>query len=419
MTYAKLIKEQKLERGGRLLVARVPGSGHVWVDGSIAGGTRLSGSRALAEIHAAMLLEGTAKHTKRDVQLLLDKIGASLSFSAGTDRLSWHAHCRTEDLGAILALIAEVLRGAVFPAKELAALKKRVESELSLEAQNTRAQASIGLSRLIYPAEHPNHSEETGAVLAGLAKLSRKDLQAYHARAIDASTLVLAVAGDITLAAAKEVTEKKLSRLPRGTVSLHPVAPAHPYEAQDARTVIKDKASVDLLLGAATGITKDHPDYPALVLGLQILGDRNGFAGRLMQTVRERDGLTYGVYAMPAGFGTTDGAATIWATFAPELFEKGRDAVMREVRALLASGATAAEVKLHARMHAARMQTALASAGALAHTAHAIAAEGRSPSYLDTFPQRILALTPAQVTKALRAYLAPENVSSSAAGPVT
>lgn len=418
MTYASLIKEKKLERGGRLFVARVPGSKHVWIDGSIAGGTRLSGNRALAEVHAAMLLEGTAKKTKRDIQILLDKLGASLSFSATTDRLAWHAHCRTQDLGTILSLIAEALREPAFPAKELATLKKRFEAELALEGQNTRAQAQIGLSRLIYPEGHPNRDEPTVAALTALAALTRTDLKKYHERAVDAATIVLAVAGDITAVAAKEAAEKKLARLPRGVVSLPPITPAQPRTAQHEQAIIKDKASIDYMLGAATGITKDHPDYPALVLGLQILGDRNGFSGRLMQTVRERDGLTYAIYATPNGFGAADGAAVIWATFAPQLFEKGEAAIMREVVQLLESGPAAAETKLHAQMYAARIQTSLASATALARTAHALGAEGRSMGYLDEIPRRILKLTPAQVTKALRIYLAPEHLSSTAAGPV-
>lgn len=416
MSYAKLIKEKKLERGGCLLVARVPGSKHVWIDGSIAGGTRLAGNRALAEVHAAMLLEGAAKKTKRDIQILLDKLGASLSFSVTADRLAWHAHCRTQDTGAILSLIAEVLREPAFPAKELATLKKRFEAELALEGQNTRAQAQIGLTRLIYPEGHPNRDETTAAALTALAALTRNDLKKYHERAVDAATMVLAIAGDITVSAAKEAADKKLARLPHGAVRLAPVTPAQPHTTEHAQTAIKDKASIDYMLGAATGITKDHADYPALVLGLQILGDRNGFSGRLMQAVREQDGLTYGIYATPNGFGAADGAAVIWATFAPQLFEKGKAAIAREVKQLLESGPTAAETKLHAQMYAARVQTSLASAGALARTAHALAAEGRKMNYLDDFPPRILKLTPAQVTKALRAYLAPENLSSSAAG---
>jgi zinc protease len=416
MTYQTLIKEKKLNRGGRLLVARVPGSKHVWIDGSIAGGVRLAGNRALAEVHAAMLLEGTAKKTKRDIQVLLDKLGASLSFSASADRLAWHAHCRTQDLGAVLSLVAEVLHESALPTKELTTLKKRFEAELALEGQNTRAQAQIGLSRLIYPEGHPNRDETTAGALATLAALTRNDLKKYHERAVDATTTVLAIAGDITLAAAKDAVDKKLARLPRGTVTLPGFAPAQSHAGEHAETSIKDKASIDYMLGAATGITKDHADYPALMLGLQILGDRNGFSGRLMQTVRERDGLTYAIYSTPNGFGTADGAAVIWATFAPQLFEKGKAAIVREVNLLLENGPTAAETKLHRQMYAARIQTSLASAAALARTAHTLAAEGRPIGYLDTFPQRILALTPAQVAKALRTYLAPENLSSAAAG---
>src|SRR5690606_39381906 len=50
------------------------------------------------------------------------------------------------------------------------------------------------------------------------------------------------------------------------------------------------------LLLAQLGIPRGHPDYAALYLGNQILGG-GGFGTRLMEEVREKRGLTYGVYS--------------------------------------------------------------------------------------------------------------------------
>ena len=49
------------------------------------------------------------------------------------------------------------------------------------------------------------------------------------------------------------------------------------------------------LMLAQLGIPRGHPDWPALFLGNQILGG-GGFGARLMEEVREKRGLTYGIY---------------------------------------------------------------------------------------------------------------------------
>ena len=172
------------------------------------------------------------------------------------------------------------------------------------------------------------------------------------------------------------------------------------------------------MIGVATGITKDHSDYPALVLGLQVLGIP-GFTGRLMSTVREIEGLTYGVYAYPAGFSNSDGYAVISATFAPELFAQGRAAIAREIRLIVEKGITEQELKRNAHMYDARTRIACANSSDLARAAHVIASENRKPTYLDEFPERILKLTRKEVNNALKKYLVLDNMSESAAGPVT
>ena len=185
-------------------------------------------------------------------------------------------------------------------------------------------------------------------------------------------------------------------------------------------TSIPDKASIDFMLGIATGITNDHPDYLALMLGLQILGSRGGFNGRLMKIVREEEGLTYGICSYPGGFSSgADGYIAVSATFAPELFERGRASTLREVRRIVAQGPTAIEVKRHASMYEARSRVLCANSADLSRIAHDITVEKKRPSYLDEFPKRVLKLTKAQVHKALQKYLIPENLSESIAGQIT
>ena len=64
------------------------------------------------------------------------------------------------------------------------------------------------------------------------------------------------------------------------------------------------------------------------------------------------------------------------------------------------------------------MRTGCTSSGEFARAGHDTVAEGRSPSYLDTFPKKVLALTPKQVHQTLRNYINLDQCSESAAGPI-
>ncbi len=418
MSYASKITERKFAWGGRGLVTKFAAHGRVSITGSIAGGARLAGSRALAEAHASMLLEGTRKKTKTDIQILLDDLGASLSFSVEKDRLVFSGHVRASYTKKLLMLVSEVLREPSFPVKEFATVVDRMRAELSIEGQETRTQAAINLSQLLYAPEHPNYQASTADSRAALEKLTRKDLERYHARAVERSSLVVSIAGDLPQAEAFKLIDTIFSKLPKSAAALPQFDAALPSRAKLKHVHLEDKSSIDYMLGIATGITKDHADYPALLLGLQILGNRSGFTGRLMRTVREVEGLTYGVYAFTSGFLKADGFAAVWATFAPALFEKGKAAVMREINKIVDEGPTDEEVGKHRMMFEARSRVMLSNSSDLARAAHDIAIEGRKPSYLDEFPKTMLKVTRAQVASALRKYLITADLSESAAGPV-
>ena len=60
---------------------------------------------------------------------------------------------------------------------------------------------------------------------------------------------------------------------------------------------IPSRQNIDFSIGAPLPITMHHPDYAPLLFGITVLGKWGGFTGRLMSTVREKEGLTYGIYA--------------------------------------------------------------------------------------------------------------------------
>lgn len=381
-------------------------------------GSRATSDDELANVHAQMLLEGTQQYKKKDLQIALDTIGASLSFSAGNDRLLWQGKVRSVHLEKLLALITEILLRPAFPKPELEILKKREQSALALQAQDTRAQAQVALSRMLFAKDHPNYPQTTAQSQAALRAVSQKRLQAYHKK-INRNSLVFSIAGDIAPSKAFSFVEHCFKQLPAAKTQITKIKSAAAPRAQKKATHIKEKASVDYFAAIAPRITNTHADYPALVLGLQVLGNRGGFTGRLMRIVREQEGLTYGVYSYPAGFAhNTDGYTVAWGTFAPQLFEKGRAAILREIKRIVTEGAGDDEVRKHGKLFRARARVLLSNSGSLARAAHDTVVDHKPLSYIESFPKSVAKLSAKEVNKVLKKYLLIDKLSESAAGPV-
>lgn len=421
--YSRLIKEKIFTRGAlkgaKALVTYFPTKGAVSFVGSVKAGNRAWPHAEQAHLHATMLLEGTNKHTKKEIQQLLDSMAATLSFTATDERLVFSGRVRTVHLSKVLGLVAECLTEPAFPEAELEVLKGRELSNLMLASQDTRRQAGILLARELYSAEHPNYDDTTEESKEALTSTTSALLRSRHKTLIGRANLVLSVAGDITPPKAHALMEKSFGILPETRIAFAPYKKSAPVSAKRVIKTISEKASIDYMLGIATGITKTHKDYAPLLLGIQVLGNRSGFSGRLMKTVREEEGLTYGVYGLLEGFEhAADGFLYIWATFAPQLFQKGRVSIMRQVKLIVEKGAGEDEVKKHRELYEARARVQLSNSAALAGAAHQVTVEGLPLSYLDTFPKKVVKLSAKEVNSVLKKYLVPKLLSEAAAGPV-
>lgn len=417
--FSKNTETKNFAWGGKAFLLPFSSKDVVSIEGSVLGGKRYGTRPEIAQTLAAMLTEGTKRRTKKQIQEFLDSIGASVSFTAGQDRLEFTAHSRAARIDEVLKLIAEMLAEPTIPQKELALLKKRALGNLVLAAQNTRTQAEIRLSRLLYAPGHPNRGRTTEEEKASLLKLDRGELSAFHKRIIGGNSLIIAASGDIEPAKLFKSIDTHFKKLPRRNAGTLPASKITANEPLQAAVHITGKSNIDYMAGVRTGLRHTDEDYLPLMLGVHILGHTGGFTGRLMRTVREKEGLTYLAYSYLSGFDDRmDGHVMAWGTFAPQLFEKGRAGFLREIISIAKEGVTEEELRSQAHMYAARMHVRLSNTRALAAALHDTVAEGRELSYLDELPEKVRALSREQVNAALKKYLQPERIAEAVAGPV-
>ncbi|MBP9906328.1 MAG: insulinase family protein [Rhodoferax sp.] len=373
-----------------------------------AGRAQVIGNPAVAALTSMLLDKGTLQQDKFAITQRLEAVGASLHFSAGVDTLSINAKCLKKDLPLVLGLMAEQLRTPALSADEFAKVKQQLAGGIKRSLENTDFRAADSFSRIIYPLGHPNRSTEPNQLLAAIETAQLDEVKAFHRAHYGPAHMTLVVVGDLADTNVPAEVEKVFTGWQGGSAPVrHAKAPS--LGAAKVETVpVNGKTSVSVLLGQATGLGHQHPDALALRVATAILG--SGFTGRLMATVRDQEGLTYGVSASMGSDSYNQGDWRIGATFSPALLEKGLASTRRQLDLWFLEGVTAAEVDARKTNLIGSFQVALSTTDGLATTLLTAIERGYPLSWIDDYPAQIRALTPAQVNTAIKTYLQPQHM---------
>jgi zinc protease len=411
------IQEYALGEGGRLFIAATGTHDLVIVEGSVLGGPNMLPRQrdVLPALAASLLDAGTAKRSKAAIREGLAAKGISLAFGARGDRTSFAGQCFPEYLPALLEVIVECLGQASFPQAEVLSAKTRALGALAEERSNTRAQAERKLTELVYDPTHVNYACTLAEDEKRVRALTRADFQMFRTL-LGRGGLVLAIAGDVSAAAARASAEKAFGRLGHGTTAVpEKRANQKSPRAIEERIHIADKANIDTCFGASVPMTLEHPLYHALRVGADMLGG-GPFTTHLMRTIRERDGLTYAIQASLPGFRVdTDGCFEIWANFTPPRFDESVSKTLEEIQIFLKTGVTPTALQETKERVVGSYAVSLATTQNLASALHALGVNGRPLSYLAEYPRIITALTVTQVKSAL-ALVPFDKLSIAAAG---
>ena len=392
----------------------------VTIYGSLYGGEVFNSSDncALSDVTAAMLDKGTRQRDKFAISGLLESVGAHISFSSDDYRVNFAARCLREHMPLVLELLAEQLREPAFEEADLESLKKRMLGNLLRDQESTHEQAQLRFSQLAYPEGHPNYTPPFDRQKADVERLTGAQLTEFHDRYYGRGSLLVVATGDVDHSQLAEALLSgfgdwrpvQLDLPPKDRLRGH-----RDHPAVEEVVALSDKTSVDLILGLVTPIHREHPDFLPLYVGSYILG--GNFAARLMTTVRDEAGLTYGIGTGLGGAG--EGKDAFWitsGTFAPALLEAGRAATMEQITRWAESGVTAKELAAKKTTITGTFQVGLATTRGMAAAMLDVIERGLELDYLDVYPQEIMGLKLAAVNRAISKYIRTENLLAVAAG---
>lgn len=391
----------------------------VTIDGSLPAGDALAGEGNIAvpTLTGMLLDKGTTTHDQFALAGELEHVGATISFNVGTEMLEINAKCLKKDAPLVISLIAEQLRTPAFAAEELAKVKKQFAGGLQRQLESTDFRAADAFTRAVYPEGHPNRQPTTGELLAAIDSAKLSDIQVFHKKFYGPAHLTLVIVGDIEVPKLKAELEKSFAGWSGGEPVPHP-AKARTTDAPKFESVfMADKTSVSVVLGQTTGLRYSDPDYQALRLATSVLGG-GGFSGRLMQTVRDKEGLTYGIYSNTSNDTFVDGDWKITATFAPTLLTRGLASTREQLAKWYDQGISKEELDYRKTNLVGSFKVSLATTEGMAASLLAAIHRGYDQKWLDRYPEVINSLTLDQVNGAVKKHLNPENMVLIEAGTI-
>jgi zinc protease len=357
----------------------------------------------LAEITATVVRTGTAARSSRQIEEDLRRIGADIGTSAGADTSAIGFNGLVEFSGDLLKLVAELAEQASFPEEEFERERRQMIEGLRIERTTPSFLAKERMRRLLFGA-HPYAiiaPTETQVEKYQLAQLT--DFYRRHYR--PGNSLLIAV-GDFAAPRMMEQIEGIFESWKAAEVPALPDAPLPELRGRRVHLVHQPESVQTQVVVANHAITRKHPDWLRLALANSIYG--GAFNSRLIMNIREQKGYTYsprsGVHAL-----RQHGYFTVNAAVRNEVVAASLTEIFYELDRMRSLPVGEDELSDARTYMSGVFSLGLATQDGLASQLSNVYLYDLPEDHLETFRQRVRALSAADVLAAARNYFDSAN----------
>jgi len=246
--------------------------------------------QGLANLTMDLLTEGAGPCDASAFQQLLADHSIEMNFGAGRDEIEGSVKVLTSDRDTAFELIHLALTQPHFDPADIE--RNRAAQSVAIRHQfgSPEWQGRYALLQHIF-GSHPYGQRRYGT-LKTLAGISREDIQEFAKDHLAKDNVLVAVAGDITETDLGTALDRVFGDLPSDAKQVN--IPEASFPSETATILVPRDGTQTELLFAMPGPKRDDPDWYAADIANYILGG-GGFSSRLMNDVRDKKGLTYGI----------------------------------------------------------------------------------------------------------------------------
>jgi len=358
----------------------------------------------LAEMTATVVRTGTAKRASRQIEEDLRRLGADLSSSAGHDTSAISFGGLSEFAEPLLALVNELTREASFPEAEFERERRQKLEEVKLERTQPGFLAGERLRKILF-GEHPY--AKVSASEAQVAAYKIADLQTVYREAYTPENGTLLLVGDFEPKAILATVEKIFAPWSGKKPAVPPApAPANPRGRRVYLVHVPGAVQTQILCGCHS-ITRRHPDWVKLGLTNSLYG--GAFNSRLVMNIREAKGYTYsprsGVNALQQ-----HGYFSVSAAVRNDVVAASLTEIFYEIDKLRSLPVPESELADAQNYLTGVFSMGLATQDGLLSQIGTVALNELPDDYLETYRDKVRALTPADLQATAQKYLDSANM---------
>ncbi len=290
-----LIQEWRTTNGVQVLFVAAPDLPMLDVHVAFDAGSARDGERpGISQFTNALLKDGAGEWNADQIADRMASVGAKLGSGSLRDMawVSLRTLTEPKPLETSVETLARILAAPRFDADALERNRQMMQAVLLQEAQSPGPVAQRAFFKKVF-GEHPYAIHDAGT-RESLAAITRREVQAHHARYYVARNATVAMVGALDRARAEAIAEQITAGLPLGMQV--PTLPEVADLTRGEEIHIPFPSSQSHILLGQPGMRRGDPDYFVLYVGNHILGG-GGMVSLLSEEVREKRGLSYSVYS--------------------------------------------------------------------------------------------------------------------------
>jgi predicted Zn-dependent peptidase len=353
----------------------------------------------LAEATASLLTEGSGNRASVEIDREVESLGGQLSADSNEDYTEVEATVISENFERMLEIFSDAVLHPGFPESEVALYKKNRFENLTVQRQEPSFLVSEQFYKALYGAHPYANSSPTADSIAGL---DRAKIEAFYKSFYTPTNSLLVITGDFDVAKIEGKLRTMFSAW-RASAPPAPSLPAMP-QTRGRKIYLIDRAGseqADFRIGNLAVARKDA-DYFPLLIANAILGD--GTSSRLFLNLREKKGYTYDVTSSVGApllrgvfYGASETRTEVTLAAIKEMlveFDRIRNQRVTETDLRNAKNYLNGFFSL-----------SLSTQGGITDRILTARMLGLPKDYLDTYRQRVEAVTIDQVQEAARKYI--------------
>lgn len=290
-------------------------------------------------VHSLLFAGGPQVLVQNELEIRGARIWGEVAFESA----NFNIETMREDFANSVKLIGLALENRTFLPLVLSEEKFNDMNRIRMQQNDPdpNSRALIAGRGLIYGNSGPGM--DALATENSVCALAMKDVEDFYRSFYRPENMVIVVVGKINFDEVVAAIKAELGDWTQASATMPAVQATLPTPVREVVKRVPLEVMQDVvIMGAPSVAYTDKTNYTALYLANQIFGG-SGLTSRLMRSIRDREGLTYGVYSYQRPYGA-ESAFLVWMQNNPEQVIRAIDIYKQELARFRETGPTELEI---------------------------------------------------------------------------